>query len=70
MTDKVQPKPLMYYTDTELIEEAKGLYDAIDNYDCYRISDLIRYQAICDILTEKGYKIEEVKTIEIEKKED
>ena len=70
MADKVQSKPLMYYTDEELISEAKSVYEGIYVSDCYSSSDIMRYDSICSVLYNRGYVINEIKSIEIEKDDD
>lgn len=62
-----KPKPLNFYTDEELISEAKSLYAMIYVAECFNASDHLRYEAACEALALRGYVINETNMIEIEK---
>ena len=69
MPDRVQSKPLIYYTNEEVISEARSLHAGIYVNDCFRAGDIYRYENICELLAKRGYIINEVSYIEITPRE-
>lgn len=63
-----EEEPLEEWTDEELIEELKGLYDAIYNVECYSSTDYMNFLAIAAELGRRGYRI--VKSIEVVRVDD
>jgi hypothetical protein len=57
-------------SDEELIELARQLHESIYVFDCYGVSDLLLYYAVLDELRKRGYTIETVEKLVIEKAED
>jgi len=51
----------------KLIEEAKGLSNAINNSDCFSASDNLWYESILSELYKRGYEIHEKTELVFEK---
>ena len=46
---------LTKFSDKKLIDEIKGLYDAIYNVDCFGAGDILAYEGMCRELERRGY---------------
>ena len=59
-------KEIKTMTDEDLISEAKGLHNAIENFECFSCGDLADYEMVISELKDRGYSVNVESTLNVE----